>query len=708
MALIGKIRNNPLIVLLFIGGGIALFILSEMTNGGAAGPIGPAEQIMGRVGQREIDRNEFERTLSGAFNGGDAFQNRDNLWQFYVDEGVITEEAEEIGLTVSEEELEELEFGSNPSPIIRRNLTDPQTGQLNRTLLDQIKGHIDANTVDQAIQNGELNPDIRTIWRYQRRNIVTNRLQEKMNALVSKAMYAPSWQAQTFADAQLGNRRVAVAQIPFTDLGADDQEVTDADIQTYVDENRSIFNNPEETRVLEYIVFDVEATPADMAKLNENLTTAAAEWRQETTADGDSLFAVANGGTYTGNYEPRERLDGEVADRVLDDMEIGTIYGPYRQDNTMRLVKLRDRVTMADSAKTRHILLSAQTPGQFDAADARADSLINVLNGNRRKFGAMVTEFSEDPGSKDNEGVYEKVTPGQFVRPFDAVLFRTGDVGKLYKVRTSYGVHVVEVMSRSASTSPRAMVATIVEPITPSSDTEDTRLQEAQQFVNGKTSVKALADAGMKVTTTNPVRLATYNLPELGSGQEIKDLMCWAFSADAGDLSGRVYRFTDEVLFYENKYVVAGLKEVVPAGVAPVATVRDAVSPQVRNRVVGARVRGELSGQSLSNVAAQYGVTIDTVSSNPSLSSLPRIGNEPKVIAAAARATIGQPITVVGNTGVYVVEAITDAATGTSGSLPGARTQLNSRTRSQASAGIMPALRLAADVEDERASQDCR
>ncbi|OAV44222.1 peptidylprolyl isomerase [Lewinella sp. 4G2] len=707
MALIGRIRNNPLIVLLFIGGGIALFILSEMTSG-ANGPIGPVEQIMGRVGQREIDRNDFERTLNGAFSGGDAYQNRDNLWQFYVDEGILAEEANEIGLAVTEEEVRDLEFGPNPSPVVRQNLSDPQTGQLNRQLLTQIQGHIENATIDEAIENGELNPNIRTIWKYQRRNVVTNRLQEKMGALVTKAMYAPSWQAQTFADAQLGNRKIAVAKVPFTALGADDATITDADVQAYIDENQSVFNNPEETRVIQYVTYDVEASPEDVTKLRTDLEEIAADWRADNSVDGDSLFAVANGGTYTGNYQPRTQIGEEVADQVLETMAIGDIYGPYQQDGTMRLVKLVDRVVMSDSAKTRHILISAQTPEQFEAADAKVDSLMTVLSRSRRKFAALAEEFSEDPGSKDNGGVYEKVLPGQFVRPFDAVLFRTGDVGKLYKVRTSYGVHLVEIMERSRSTSTRAKIATVVEPIVPSSETEDLRLATAQEFINGKSSISALEESGLDVSTTNPLRMSTYNLPGLGTGQEVKDMMCWAFAADAGDLSGRVYRFTDPQLFYENKYVVAAVKEVIPAGVAPVAAVKEAVTPQVRNRVVGQKAKADWAGKSVADVAAQYEVKVDSVTTNPSLNSLPLVGAEPKVIAAAAKATVGQPVTVVGNTGVFVIEATTDAAGGTSGSLPAARTQMNSRTRGQAAGGILPALRLVVDVEDDRASTDCR
>ncbi len=708
MALIGSIRKNPIIVLLFIGGGILLFVIGEMTSG-ANGPIGPVERRMGSVGHREIDGNEFEQVVSGVFSGGDAYQNRDVLWNYYVTEAVIGEEAEEIGLAVSREELRDLEFGPQLSPVVQNNLRDPQTGQVNRELLTTVQGHIDDGTLDEAIRTGQLNSNFKTIWNYQRRQIITNRLQEKMGALVSKAFYAPSWQAQNFADDQIDNRRVAYVKVPYTELGADDEEVTDDAITAHIEENRSLFDNPQETRTLSYVTFEVSPTEEDLADLRTEMGKLATDWKAETSTEGDSLFAVSNNGSYTGNYDGADRLDVEASEALLNEVETGGVYGPYEQDGNLRLAKLIDRVTMPDSADTRHILISASTPEEFEAAGATVDSLMNVLESRRgrRKFGDLAAELSEDPGSKDEGGKYEAVVPGQFVRPFDEVLFRTGKVGELYKVRTSHGVHLVEILERSRSTSQRAKVAYVSEPIIPSTKTENATMDKAQDFLDGKKTVDDLREAGMEVTTTAPLAKSTYNIAELGSGQEVRNMMCFAFSADEGEVAPEVYRFTDEALFYDNKYIVAGVANVIPKGLAPVAAVRESVEPQVRNKVVGQRVKGELNGKSLDDVASQYGVSVDTVSSNPTLTSLPGIGSEPKVIAAAAVAPTGTSVVIAGNTGIYVIAAQQDAPAGTSGSLPGARSQLNGRVRGQASAGLLPALRASAEVEDERMDFDC-
>ncbi len=712
MALIGKIRQNTVIVLLFIGGGIALFILSEIQSG-SAGALGPVMSSMGAVGDREIDRNDFERTASAAFSGGDAFQNRDQLWNFYVNEAVVKNEAEELGLSVSQEEMYELQYGDVPSPIVRRNMTDPSTGLINTELLAQIREDVENNSIDAAIEEGRLNPNFKSIWRYQRREIEATRLQEKMTALITKAMYAPNWQAQTYANEQFGSRQVAIVKVPFEEIDDTDVEVSDADVQAFIDENRSIFDNPEETRQLSYLSFEVVPTSEDSTEIRSTLSTIADDWRKQEGETADSLFALSNNGTYQGAYQTADRLSPIIADAAINQAAVGSVYGPYIEGNAMKLMKVIDRATMSDSAKTRHILRNASTPAQFDEANRVIDSLMTVVQRSRSKFADLAEEFSQDPGSASNGGVYEKVTPGQFVKPFDDVLFRTGTVGRLYKVRTQYGVHLVDVMSRSRSTQTRAKVAYVVEPIIPSSATEDAVLSKAQSFLNGKNSLAELKsgaeEMGMVVKNSAPLPVSNYTLQDLGSGQDVKDMMCWAFSASKGDVSPVVYSFTDQQLFYQNNHVVIGLADVLPKGVPSAASVKDALQDQVRNRVKGQKLAEMLTGQDLATVAARYEANVDSVNSNPTLQSLPRIGQEPKVIAAAAAVATGSTSApIVGRTGVFFVKPLNDASTGTSGNLPAARSQINTTVRAQNGNVLLPALRAGAEVTDERAAGDCQ
>ena len=712
MALIGKIRNNPLIVLLFIGGGIALFIFSEMTNGAGNGPVGPLDQAMARVGSREIDRNDFERTLGGAFRGGDNFQNRDNLFNFYVNEGLINNEAEALGLAISEEEEEEMLFGATPAQPVQNLMFNRQTGQIDRAMLGRIQGYVQAGTLEEAAQDPEnqLNPDLAPLWDYTVRQSKANRLQEKMVALISKGMYAPKWQSQEYANQQFQSRKVAVVKVPFEEVDDSAVSVNDDDLQSFIDENTSLFDNPEESRTLSYVAFEVKPTAADSAGIKELLNEIKEDWLREKNAAGDSLFSIANRGSYSPNYVAESAIADDIADVVLNQLEAGSVYGPYVEGNAMKLVKVVDRQIMSDSANIRQIVRRG------DVATERKliDSLQTVLRRSPAKWSALAEEFSQDPFSSGDGGALNGVKPGAQPRPVDNVIFRTGTVGDLQVVEAPGSVTLVQVVSRSRSTSPRAKLAYITEPIVPSKATEEAVEAKAQEMLNGKTTfaeVKAAAEAaGMEVKSTGPLASSNYALKDLGSGKAVRDIMCFAFGADKGDVSDIVYAFSDPELFYENNYVIVGVDEIVPQGITPLSAVRETLTPVVLNRKKGDVVSSAVGGKDLAAIAAQYNTTVDTISSNLTLSSLPGgIGREPKVIAAAASVATGtRSEAIVGNTGVFYIVPVSEAITTANDNIFAARQQLNATARQQVIGSILPGLRASADIKDSRQALDCQ
>ncbi|MEM6772342.1 MAG: peptidylprolyl isomerase, partial [Bacteroidota bacterium] len=419
-------------------------------------------------------------------------------------------------------------------------------------------------------------------------------------------------------------------------------------------------------------------------------------------ADGATLDPVATRGTYSSTYQTEAACSERSADAVMNQMEVGTIMGPYVEGNAYKLAKLIDRKVMADSATVRLIERRAVTADQVTEANNLIDSLQTVLERSPGKWADLAEEFSQNPFSNSEGGRLTGVKPGEQVRGVDNIIFRTGDVGKVYKVTTPGSIFLVQVSNRSRSTSTRAKVAYITEPIVPSSETEDAVLAEAQSFLAGKEnigSLKAAAEAaGMEVKTTAPLLQSNYILDDLGSGQQVRDMMCFAYGADKGDVSGIAYTFTDPQLFYENYYVLVGVEDVVPAGLTPVAAIREVLTPTVRNQKKGDVVSSAVAGKDLVAIAAQYDVEIDTVSSNPTLASLPSIGREPKVVAAAASlATGSQSGAIVGNDGVFFLVPLNDASGATSGNLPGARLQLNLAARQQVIGSLLPALRTTAD-----------
>ena len=136
MGLMNTIRKNPIILLLSIGLAMAGFILMDMMTSG--GPASANQFTLGKVNGQRIDWQVFSNTENRLYgnSGADVYQRKQQLWNYFVEKILIDEMAEDLGLGVGKEELVDLEFGTNLSPIIQRNFSDPNTRQIDRQQLN--------------------------------------------------------------------------------------------------------------------------------------------------------------------------------------------------------------------------------------------------------------------------------------------------------------------------------------------------------------------------------------------------------------------------------------------------------------------------------------------------------------------------------------------------------------------------------------------
>lgn len=714
MALIGKIRNNSWILIIAIALGLGGFLIMDMVSAGQGPGGGLSQLVVGKVNGEKIRRTEFERVYSLRYNGSNlpTYQNRNSLWDWFVEDQLLKDEAEATGLGVSDAEIAELEFGANPSPIIRRNFPNPQQpGAINRQQLDYFKGLIDGGNLRDEIEQGRLSPQFPDFWRMQREMIKKERLQSKLQAIVQKSMYTPSWMAEMGYAEQNQAVGFTYVKVPYDQIPNGDVAIGDSDLSSYLKANAARYTRTKEERVIDYLVFDVLPTAADSAEIRTKLTDLIAEFQQPEI--GDSSFVLRHEGIITPSFSAKEELSTGIADTVMS-LPVGSVYGPYVESGEYRLVKVIDRAVMADSADTRHILLSATTPDAFATASVRADSIINVINAGTTAFDSLVVAFSEDPGSVNNGGKYENVLPNQFVPAFNRVLFITGVPGNLYKVRTSYGIHIVEILKRSASTTERANVAYLREAIVPSKETQDNVFQDASEFIANNRNLdamKAAAEASgkLRVVSTAPFDKNAYTLGELGFSNDTKDAVCWAFSADPGDVSPSVYSFTDQVRYYDNKYVVAGLQKVLDPGAPTVDELRTELEAEVLAAKKTEAVASQIQGMDLRAIASKYGTKVDTIQritfANPTGAGL---GTEPKVVATAIGMEQGQTSAPIqGAGGVYVLQVTNKPAVGQATNIPQIRQQMSRSAQGNVASSFMSLFRKSAEVEDNRSTYEC-
>jgi len=700
MALIGQIRKNSWILVVAIALGLGGFIFMDMFSGQQS-VFGPDMTTMGEVEGTKVNINEFTRAEQLLYNnsGAEIFSRRDYLWNYFVEKAIIDQEAEALGIGVSRDELMDLQFGTNVSPIIQQRFMNPQTQQLDRQQLNQFR---------QAIESNQMtDPTMRAYWALQEEEIVNQRLKEKISTMVSKGFYAPTWMAEMFFKDQSSSMQFSYVQVPYDEIDNMDVTLSDEDYEAYLAENEATYKNEEETRRVEFVTFTVEPTAADTADLLAEMRNLATEFA---AAENDTLFVESNYGTFDGAYFTQDQLSDAVADTIFS-IPVGSTYGPYMEDGQYKVAKLTDRKIVPDSVRSRHILLRASTQQEYLQAVQTADSLVNLLETNQASFDSLALQFGTD-ATRTTGGDLDYAAPGQMVKPFNDLIFFEAEEDTVYTITTQFGIHVVEVTGKKfINNTEAAQVLYIGQPIVPSQNTQDSIYQEALAFVSANRTMEDLIQAVaerdyLELETSAPLERNDYNVGTLGASQSSRDIVRWAFNSDSeiDNVSPEVYIYQDEVELFNNKYVIAALRSILPPGVPDVEDIRDQIEPQVINRKKAEMLKERMVGKGMSTIASEFNVEIDTAA-NATFGGafLPGLGNEPKVIASAfsmAQGETSEPIA--GNSGVYVIEVIQAPSEVTPSNLAQQRRTASTSARAQVSSRIVPAIRKNADVEDYR------
>ena len=132
MALIGKIRKQSWLLLVLIGLALLAFLMMDSIGQGlGGGTMPPVVEVDGN----KVDWVDFQNAERILYTGStaDVFSRRNYLYNYFVDRAIVGEEAEANGLNVPREELMELQFGNNLSPLIQQRFANPQTGAVDNT-----------------------------------------------------------------------------------------------------------------------------------------------------------------------------------------------------------------------------------------------------------------------------------------------------------------------------------------------------------------------------------------------------------------------------------------------------------------------------------------------------------------------------------------------------------------------------------------------
>jgi peptidyl-prolyl cis-trans isomerase D len=650
MALISKIRQNSWLLVTVIGLALAAFVMMDMM--GNSNRMSAGDFTMGSINGEPIDYKEFQNTEQVLYTGGgNTYANRNYLWNFFVEKTLVGQYAEKLGLGVSKEELMELQFGNKLSPIITQRFINQNTGQIDRASLNNMRSRLEADDLD---------PSQRAYWRVQEKEIVANRIQDKVNTMVSKAIYTPKWMAEVRNTEQKATIAMDYVKIPFTKVENTEVSMSDADLTAYLNNNKETYRQSEETRTAEYVIFDILPTKLDTQDIINSLDELKTKL---IAAEDDSTFIVNQNGIYNMTYLKENEISPALKDTIFD-LEVGTVYGPFLEGNQYQVIKVIDNKILPDSVESRHILRPVKTQEEFIAANTLIDSLISEINAGTTTFAEAAERFGTD-GTRSSGGDLGFAAPGAMVKQFNDMIFFQAKKGELNKVITQFGLHLVEVTDQKFESNERGVKYSVLfKNIVPSQETQQAENDRVFDFLSENNSLEKLRAAipslGKELKISPALQRNDYTFPEIGTSATSRDIIRWLFTPGIkeGETSPEVYIYKDPTLYYNSKLIITGLSEISEGDFPSLASMRSNIEPLVINMKKGELIKSQVSGKNMTDAAAQYDVEVQQAQDvNMASSFVPGLGNEPEVLGRAFAAGSGETVgPIVGKEGVYYVK----------------------------------------------------
>lgn len=686
MSMIEKIQNRQGLLIVMIGLGMLGFLIPydavmALFGQGASRDVGQVDgvEISALAYQSELQ----ERRRLGF--SGDQLSNE--VWADLTSGIVLSDDFDALGLSVSNEEFQEMLFGSGYSPYMNRafysNSENKQFWQNNfSSMLNTPRGKADFMSY--------------------KRLIVEKRKREKFDNLVNIGIYSNALEGEM--DYRNANRKVSFqyALKSFVAIPDSVVSVSDSDVKRYYKAHKDDSEFKQTSgRDVTFTRIPVSASADDALSIEADLNVTRGLW--ETTADSDSQFvATANGAPFIAQSLKSTDIETDVNEAGFMDASKGDLFGPYQKGQTFRLAKVLGFTSEPDSASCRHILLKATNPGD-DAEMAqlmsRADSLKKALN-RGSNFEDLVTTFSDDPGSVSKGGFYDFFTRGRMVAAFENFCFenKPGSVGA---VKTQFGVHLIEVMEHTNAVK-RTNVAIIEKPLVPSEKTIRSAYSAAREFAintnNRDDFMSSASDTGYPTNIAKDIRRNATSISGLRNAEE---LIGWSFTAEEGDVSNP--------FLIDNAYVVGYLDRITTDGVPPFKHVEQAMRVGAIREAKGIMFANQMKSGSLQEIATAVDTKVQSANNIalkfPTVSSAGSLA-EPEVVGSAFGIPIGnisQPI--VGENGIWVISptAVTEATEKTD--FLTEQTSLLAKARGAVTQRISNAMLEAAGLEDMRNSQ---
>lgn len=662
MATLQKIRSKgPLLVIVI---GLALF---AFIAGDAWKVLQPhqGKQDVGEVNGEVLSAQDYQKMvdelsevikLTNGLNSltEDQLNNvKDQVWQSYVNNKLIAEQAEKLGLKVTDAEIQSIiDQGTHPL-LMQTPFRNPQTGMFDKDMLKKfLVDYANLNANQMPAQYVEYYQKMGAFWQFVEKTLAQSTLAEKYQNLVAKSLISNPVAAEDAFNSRTEQSDLLLAGVPYSSINDSTVQVSDSEIKDRYNEKKEQFKQLVETRDIRYI--DVKVVPSDAdRKAVEKEVTEYSNQLASTTADfGTFVRSTGSSVNYSDVPVSKSVFPADVASR-LDSTNVNEVYGPYynQTDDSFNAFKLLAKVSSPDSIQFRQIQVYADTE---EKTKTLADSIYNALKGGA-DFAAVAKIYGQTGeatwvNAQSWEGSELDADNSKFINTL-----LNQPVNELANLNMGQANLILQVMNKK-SMQTKYKVAVVKREVEFSKETYNAAYNKFSQFVAQNTTIDSMVknaeESGYTLMPRTDLSSAEHYV---GGVRSTREALKWIFAAKPGEVSP-LYECGEN-----DHLMVVALDKIHEAGYRDINSVAEMLRAEIRRDKKAEKIMEEMKKyNSIAQVKGMKDAVSDSVKhvtfSAPAYISVTR-SSEPVIGAVAAKTAankVSAPIK--GNGGVYMIQ----------------------------------------------------
>ena len=616
MATLEKIRQLKLLLAIVIGGALLAFIIEVGVEalGRMRGNSSAAE-----VGSEKIDIMKFQQRVEReAANDQqnnqqvDAASRQQQVLDEMINEELLRQEYEKLGIYVSDREISELTIGKNPAPTVMQ-FAQQAGAQSPAELYDFI-----TNPKKQGVEEAQV-AELKQQWVSMTEDLAKQYQFAKLQNLLAGCMQANDLDRAQMAEESATTNIVTFAKKDYASLADDKYPVSDAELKAEWEKMKPMFKIDEDVRRVHYIAVNIEPNAEDIAAANKIADAAYIALQKGRGVDSVRVLGTVKIDTA---MTLKENMPMKVRD-FFAAAEVGTTRRDSTVGNHHVMYKLINKQMSLDSVKLDYVVVQADAKTQ--------QTVLGQLNSGK-SLDDIKKAYPQKVDGKMGDWQRMYTTPDSLKNKVDAAT-----VGN-YFVYTSN--EQFATLLRVSEKKPAKMfytLATVSYDAFASTKTSEGLRDKFQNFLNSNKTLKGFEENAAKAGFNAVEVLITPSTPQIAGIKDSRKAIKWAFDSKKGEVSP---------IFSDNNDVMIAVavddiyKDYLPYDFPQG---KEMLTQRVRNQKKGDDLMKQYNGKAkdLNGYAALMGVQVDTARVVFAGNGDPKMGNEPGIIGRIAVAKQG-------------------------------------------------------------------